>query len=168
MGIFSRTRWNISRLQKMQREETLKISSKRTVKPWAMHGQGLKDSSGVALIMAFQKASIWKFFATDIMKPHKQLHYDATTGGLLDKTYTMARTLDRISRNHEDLEDNGYGSRFGRRGSNLGVVETDTVTALQTQMVVVINLLQTIMMMNKVNVGSSSQVNIVSQVATIE
>ena len=91
-----------------------------------------------------------------------------TVGGLLDKTYTEAKDiLDRILRNHEDQEDNDYGSRLGcRRSNNSGVPGNDTVTALQTQLIAMTNLLQT-MTMNQVNAGNGSQVNAVNLVVVI-
>ena len=55
-----------------------------------------------------------KIFCDRLNEASQTTTYDATTGGLLDKTILWPRTLDRISLNHEDLEDNGYGSRFGR------------------------------------------------------
>lgn len=74
----------------------------------------------------------------------------------MDKTYIEDKDiLDRISKNHEDWEDNGY-SRAGRQRNNTtGTPENDTAAALQAQLIAMTNLLQT-MTLNHAKEGNDN------------
>ncbi|XP_038896708.1 uncharacterized protein LOC120084968 [Benincasa hispida] len=93
----------------------------------------------------------------------------SAAGGFMDKTYTEAKViLDRISRNTDDWEDDGYRGRGPeRRKAESAIVPANTMTTLAAQMAAVTSLLH----MMAINQGSLSQgaaqANALAQVATI-